>query len=511
MRVFILLLSLCCLLIAANAQTVRVGSKRFTESYVLGEIARQLLERAGLQVEHKQGMGNTAILWEALKSGAIDAYPEYTGTITEAILKTGSMSLEQIRDALEEQRIGITGELGFNNTYALCMRREKAQQLGITRISDLQHHPGLRIGLTHEFLDRADGWRPLSRKYGLQMTDVRGIDHAIGYVALKNDEIDIKDAYSTDAKIAEYDLIVLEDDLGFFPQYKAVFLYRESIPPQALRALRELEGTLPADRMIKLNAEAERTKDYTLAASLYFGAEARQEAALSTESLSAKIARWTLRHLTLVGISMLFAVLVGIPLGIAASKPGWWSKFILSLTGVVQTVPSLALLAMLVPVPFLGISPATAVVALFLYSLLPIVRNTASGLQDIPAPLRESASALGLEPSAQLRKVFLPLASRSILAGVKTSAVINVGTATLAALIGAGGLGEPIISGLSLNDNVTILQGAVPAALLALLVQWGFDGVDRLLIPKGLRLMEKPGMKDASPPRHREHRERQKR
>lgn len=274
MRILILWLSLCCLFVA-QAQTVRVGSKRFTESYVLGEIARQLLERAGFQVEHKQGMGNTAILWEALKSGAIDAYPEYTGTITEAILKTGSLDSAQIRDALKKEGIGVTGELGFNNTYALCMRRKNAERLGIRRISDLRNHPDLRVGLTHEFLDRADGWKPLSGKYGLQMTNVRGIDHAIGYVALRNDEIDIKDAYSTDAKIAEYDLTVLEDDLGFFPKYQAVFLYRQSLPLRALQVLRTLEGTLPADRITRLNAEAERTKDYTLAASLYFGAEAR--------------------------------------------------------------------------------------------------------------------------------------------------------------------------------------------------------------------------------------------
>jgi osmoprotectant transport system permease protein len=161
---------------------------------------------------------------------------------------------------------------------------------------------------------------------------------------------------------------------------------------------------------------------------------------------------------------------------------------ILGVTGIVQTVPSLALLALLVSVPFLGISPLTAIIALFLYGLLPIVRNTASGLQDIPRPVRESAEALGLEPKARLIKIFLPLASRSILTGIKTSAVINVGTATLAALIGAGGLGEPILSGLNLNDRATILEGAIPAACLALLVQASFTFLDRVLIPKGLRV-----------------------
>jgi osmoprotectant transport system permease protein len=161
---------------------------------------------------------------------------------------------------------------------------------------------------------------------------------------------------------------------------------------------------------------------------------------------------------------------------------------ILGFASAVQTIPSLALLALLVPIPFFGISLRTAIAALFLYGLLPIVRNTAIGLQDIAKPVRESAVALGLEPSARLWKIYLPTASRSILGGIKTSAVINIGTATLAALIGAGGLGEPILSGLDLNDHVTILQGAIPAALLALVVQWSFDLLDRVLIPKGLRL-----------------------
>ena len=192
----------------------------------------------------------------------------------------------------------------------------------------------------------------------------------------------------------------------------------------------------------------------------------------------------TLRHLELVGASLFLGIIAGIPLGIGASRPGPVSNFILATSGVIQTIPSLALLALLVPLPFFGISPVTAIFALFLYSLLPIVRNTATGLQDIPMAVRESAAALGLEPHAQLWKVFLPLASRTILAGVKTSAMITVGTATLAALIGVGGLGEPIISGLNLNDYNTILQAAIPAALLALLVQFFFDGLDRVFVPK---------------------------
>jgi osmoprotectant transport system substrate-binding protein/osmoprotectant transport system permease protein len=473
---------------SANAQPTVIGSKKFTESYVLGEIAKRTLNDAGISEEHRQGMGGTIILWQALRGSEIDAYPEYTGTIAQEILKTDrKLSLNEIREALTKFGVGMTEPLGFNNTYALVMRRSEAQRLGLRTISDLRNHPELKIGLTHEFLDRQDGWQPLQARYALPQRDIIGIDHAIGYAALKNGSIDVKDAYSTDAKIAEYDLVTLEDDLQFFPRYDAVFLYRLSLPASTITALRKLEGTLDESRMIRLNAEAERTKNYAKAANLYFQGGTGSTTAAG-ESLWRKLTRWTLRHLELAGLSLLLAVIVGIPLGIIASRGGPTGQAILGFASVVQTIPSLALLALLVPLPFFGISVRTAIAALFLYGLLPIVRNTASGLQDIPRALRESAIALGLSRMAQLWKIYMPMASRSILAGIKTSAVINVGTATLAALIGAGGLGEPILSGLNLNDHATILQGAIPAALLALLVQWGFDLLDRVLIPKGLRL-----------------------
>jgi len=481
------------------AAPILIGSKKFTESYVLGEIARRSLTDAGIPAEHRQGMGGTIILWEALKGGQIDCYPEYTGTIATEILKSDfTMSLDQMRNSLEKVGVGMTAPLGFNNTYALVMRRSEAQRLGIRTITDLQRYPELKFGLTHEFLERQDGWRPLRDRYGLPQHNSVGIDHALGYSALADGSIAVKDAYSTDAKIEQNDLLVLEDDLNFFPKYEAVFLFRSSTGADAIAALRGLEGTLDETRMIRLNAEAERTKNYTRAADLYFegndGALPRPAAAARRpyqnfdDSFPHKLARWTLRHLQLAGFSLLLAIIVGIPLGIVASRGGAGGHVILGFAGVVQTIPSLALLALLVPLPFFGISIRTAIAALFLYGLLPIVRNTATGLQDIPRSLRESAVALGLSPIARLWQVYLPIASRSILSGIKTSAVINIGTATLAALIGAGGLGEPIISGLNLNDHVTILEGAIPAAVLALLVQWCFDLLDRVLIPKGLRV-----------------------
>jgi osmoprotectant transport system permease protein len=483
MKLFAALL-LCTAAQLIAAEPVIVGSKKFTESYVLGEIAKRALIDAGVAAEHREGMGGTIILWQALRTGQIDAYPEYTGTIGEEILKDRQANAPE---ALAKFGIGITQPLGFNNTYALVMRRSEAQRLAVHTINDLRSHPELRFGLTHEFLDRQDGWKPLMARYQLNPRNVIGIDHALGYAALNNGSIDVKDAYSTDAKIAEYDLVTLEDDLHFFPRYEAVLLYRLALPAGAIGALRKLEGTLDEARMTRLNAEAERTKNYALAANLYFDPGARSTTAFG-EAFPRKLARWTLRHLQLAGFSLLLAAIVGIPLGILASRGGLIGHGILGFAGIVQTIPSLALLALLVPLPFFGISARTAIAALFLYGLLPIVRNTASGLQDIPRSLRESAIALGLSPSARLRQVYLPMASRSILSGIKTSAVINVGTATLAALIGAGGLGEPILSGLNLNDHATILQGAIPAALLALIVQWIFDLLDRVLIPKGLRL-----------------------
>jgi len=474
----------------SSAKSIIVGSKKFTESYVLAEIAKRAVESAGVTVEHRQGMGGTIILWEALRTGQISFYPEYTGTIGEEILKKSpSISVSDMRDWLAKfYGIGMTDELGFNNTYALVMERAAAERLQVRRISDLRAHPELKFGLTHEFLDRQDGWRPLAEKYQLATGNVSGIDHGLGYAALRNSSIDVKDAYSTDAKIGENDLVVLEDDLQFFPQYKAVFLYQLSLPENVKTVLRSLAGTLDEKRMIQLNVEAERTKNYARAADLYFAGSASPLSARVDESFSHKLGRWISRHLELAGVSLLLSILVGIPLGIAASRGGALGQIILGITSAVQTIPSLALLALLVPVPFFGISPRTAIAALFLYGLLPIVRNTATGLQDIAQPVRESAIALGLEPFARLRKIYLPIASRSILGGIKTSAVINIGTATLAALIGAGGLGEPILSGLNLNDHATILQGAIPAAVLALLVQWSFDLLDRILIPKGLRL-----------------------
>jgi osmoprotectant transport system permease protein len=467
--------------------TLTVGSKNFTESFVLGEVAVRALSRAGVRARHRAGMGGTIILWQALRSGSIDVYPDYTGTIAQQILRASEpISTEAMRDSLAAQGIGMMDPLGFENTYALVMRRDEAEARGVRRISDLRDHPDLRVGLTHEFLERRDGWRPLAEHYGLNIREVRGLDHSLAYPALARGDLDLMDAYSTDAKLGELDLVTLSDDRSYFPSYAAVFLYRLGVDVGDLEALEALAGSFDEGAMIRLNAAAEASGDYGLAARQFFGEEGSEPEERGTVAL--RILGWTIRHLELVAVSLFLAILIGVPLGIRAARPGWFSRVLLGTVGVIYTVPSLALLAVLVAVPFLGIATRTAIVALFLYSLLPIVRNTAAGLQAVPPQIRESARALGLEARDQLWKVYLPMASPTILAGIKTSAVINIATATLAALIGVGGLGEPILSGINLNDGGVILQGALPAAALAIGIQGLFDVLERWVVPKGLRL-----------------------
>jgi osmoprotectant transport system permease protein len=493
------ILMMVCLASACSSglaqQTLVIGSKRFTESYVLGEIAVQTARAAGAQAEHRQGLGNTGILFAALKGGSIDLYPDYTGTVARELLKSEASDLESLNRGLSPLGLGVAVPLGFEDTYALAMLDSEAQRLGVKTISDLVSQPQLRFGLSHEFLNRNDGWPGVVRAYGLPQAP-RGLDHGLAYEALAGGQIDVMDIYSTDAKIAKYKLRVLKDDRHFFPDYGAVLVYRLDVPqrfPGAWAALQKLQGGINAEAMVAMNAQAELEGQGfgDIAAGFLARSRSAQTGGGSRASFLSLLFggdfwRLTRQHLLLVFVSLAAAVVVGIPLGVWAARAPRAAQPILSIVGVIQTVPSLALLAFLIPL--LGtIGTWPALVALFLYSLLPIVRNTHSGLVDIAPPVRESAQALGLPAAARLRLVELPLAARSILAGIKTSAVINVGTATIAAFIGAGGYGERITTGLALNDNAMLLAGAVPAAALALLVDGLFELLDRRVIPAGLR------------------------
>ncbi|MBI4292233.1 MAG: ABC transporter permease subunit [Betaproteobacteria bacterium] len=466
---------------APAADELVIGSKRFTESYILGEIVRLAVEGTAAAV-HKPGLGNTGIVFAALKAGSIDLYPEYTGTIAREILGMEAVpSIDELNRALARQSLGVAVPLGFNNGYALGMREDLAARLGIRRISELARHPQLKFGLSQEFINRADGWPGLARKYALAHAPL-GLDHGLAYEAIAAGKIEVMDLYTTDAKIGRYGLRVLEDDRGYFPRYDALLIYRLDVParhPQAWRALQGLAGRIDEQRMMRLNAAAEiEGRSFAQAASEFFketdSAAPRARRGLMAVMFADDFGRLTREHLVLVFASLAAAIVLGVPLGVAAAKIKMCAQPILGAVGVIQTIPSLALLAFLITLlGTIGTLPALA--ALFLYALLPIVRNTYTGLAGIGPGMRQAALALGFSAPDRLRLIELPLAMPSVLAGVKISAVINVGTATIAAFIGAGGYGERIAAGLALNDNTMLLAGALPAAALAILVQALFE------------------------------------
>jgi len=485
----------------STAGALVVGSKRFTESYILGEILRQTAAAAG-PAEHRPGLGNTAVVLAALKAGAIDVYPEYLGTVDEEILGHRTPApREQIDKELAQQGLGLAVPLGFSNGYALAMPADQAERLHVTKISDLAGHPDIVLGLSHEFLGRADGWPGLAQRYGLTLRPV-GIDHGLSYDAMASGKIAVTDIYTTDAQIAPRHLRVLADDKDYFPHYDAMLLYRLDAAarhPAQWQALQSLAGRIPAATMIAMNGRAElRHETFDAIAKEFLGGhlEATPTAAAGSSHdgtlrgrfvsrlFAGDLARLLGQHLLLVAVAVGCATLLGVPLGAAAAA---WPRSegpIMATAGVLQTVPSLALLAMLIPL--LGrIGTAPALVALTLYALLPIARNTATGLLGVPAGLREAGTALGLTPAQRWQAVDVRLALPTIMAGIGTAAVITVGTATIAAFVGAGGLGERIVTGLALNDYAMLLAGAVPAAVLALAVQGMFALVERLARPRG--------------------------
>ena len=482
-------------LAACAADKVVVGSKRFTESYILGEIVTQTLQGQGVAAEHRQGLGNTGILEQALMSGAVDVYPEYTGTIVRELLKRdGDPTLAELNTWLAPRGLKAGLPLGFNNTYAVAMLEATAQQLGISKVSDLLRGEAasLRLGLSHEFLARADGWPALKAAYKLPFAQPSGLDHGLAYEAIAGKKVDVIDIYSTDAKVASFKLRVLKDDLGFFPKYDAVLLMRAGFDPAPLR---RLEGRIDEAAMIAMNAQVElEGLSFAAVAKGFLSGDGKASAAsapVARQSFMQRLfapdfGRLSVEHLLLVFGSLALAIVVGVPLGFAAWRWPRAAAWVLGAVGVMQTVPSLALLSFLI-VLIGGIGFVPALLALFIYALLPIVSNTCTGLQGVPAGQAQAASSLGLTRWQTLRHVQLPLAAPVMLAGVKTAAVINVGTATLAAFVGAGGFGERIVSGLAVNDSQAMLAGALPAAALALLVQAAFAAIERWVTPAPLR------------------------
>ena len=492
LRAALVLFAMAWLGAAASAQpgegTLRVGSKRFTESYILAELlAQTAAPHTASPPVVRQGLGNTAIVYEALRSGAIDLYAEYTGTIALEILKgSPAETREAMNAALAPLGLGVAVPLGFNDGYALAVRAADADRLGLRTLSDLARHPELKLGLSNEFIGRADGWKGLAARYGFTQTPT-GLDHGLAYEAVAAKQIDAIDIYTTDAKIDHLGLRVLEDDKKYFPRYDAVLLYRLDLPtrlPKAWAALQTLEGRIDERAMIAMNARAELqgTAFDTIARDFLAGGQASEgQRGFRAKLFGSDLGRLTRQHLLLVAVSVGLAILVGVPLAVWVSGHARTRAVVLGIAGLMQTVPSLALLAVLISlIGSIGTLPA--LIALTLYALLPIMRNTVTGLAEVPQGLRQAGTALGMTSAQRMRLVQLPLAMPTLVAGVRTATTIAIGTATIAAFIGAGGFGERIVTGLALNDRQLLLAGALPAAALALASELLFEAIDRLLL-----------------------------
>ncbi len=492
------------------ADRVVIGSKNFEESRLLAEMFAQLLEaRTDLQVERRLGLAGTQVCFEALRSGAIDVYPEYTGTglvsiLNESAQGDATVTLRRVRsEFLSRWDLWWLAPLGFENSWEIAVPQELAEREKLRTISDLARISGrLRGGFGHEFVGREDGLLGLERIYGLHFASVQPLQQAIQYQAAGDRRIDAMDAYTTDARLLRYRLVVLDDDKGFFPPYDAAPLVRGATlarHPEVGAVLGLLAGAFDEDRMRALNfrlqekgeSEAVVARDAlhelgVIGSSEVHPAETRPASGLlgTLWAERSAIGRRTLEHLTLSALALFLGVLVSVPLGLWLERTRRGAEAVIRLLGLFQTVPSLALLAFFVP--FLGIGIVPALAALWLYSLFPMVRNTYSGVRDADPRAVEAATALGMTPGQVLRLVRLPLAAPIILAGIRTAAVITVGTATLAAFIGAGGLGEPIVTGLQLANTNLILSGAIPAAALALLVDGTLGWVEKALRPAGL-------------------------
>jgi osmoprotectant transport system permease protein len=494
-----------------RSDPVVVASKPFGESYLLAEVFAQLLEGRAIAVERRPGLGATEIAFGALRSNAIDVYPEYTGTGLLAVLKDSldaSMRADPRRTFAHvarrfEELYGVRwlAPLGFQNGYAIAVRRDLAQRESLRTLTDLSRvSASLVAGFTSDFIGRQDGLPGLSTTYGMRFKDVRPLAPAVKYVALSESAVDVIDGYSTDGLLARYDLVTLADDRSFFPPYEAAALVSPRVArdrPDVIAALGVLSGRLDEasmrqyNRRIEVDGEAIAAvaTDVLRSLGLTSGAETPEAGSTPPATgflsfMSSRVPetiRLAVRHLQLVVIALLAAVLVAVPLGLILERARAGAEWIIGALGVLQTIPSIALLAFMIPLLGVGVTPA--LVALWLYALYPIARNTYSGARSADPEAVEACEAMGATPVQRLLWVRLPLAAPLIVAGVRTAAVITVGAATLAAFIGAGGLGEPIVTGLALADSRLILSGALPAALLAIVVDALLSLVERAVRP----------------------------
>lgn len=491
-------------------QPVIVGSKMFQESYILAEMIAVLIEeKFNHPVKRKINLGGTQIVFDAINQGGIDIYPEYTGTGLVMILKNKDMlspaeTYNKVKyDFSRIYNLNWSQPLGFNNTYALAIRKNDPKLAIFNKVSDLiSISSDLKVAAPHEFMEREDGFNNFKNTYGLQFQErnVSSMEAGLMYSAIENKKVNVIMAYSTDGRIRSSNLKTLEDDLNFFPPYDAAFLYRKSLElkfPQLQQALSLIEGKINQSTMTELNYEVDHlkkdpkvvAKNFLIERGILSGKITQVNADNFLAFFVTKkdyFIKILIEHLLLSFIALFLAILIAIPLGILTTRYESLARAIFPIVNIIQTIPSLALLGFLVPLIGIGFTPA--LIALFLYSLLPLLRNTHEGIRGVDPMYIEVSRGLGLTDYQILKRVEVPLALPIIIAGVRTAAVLVIGTATLASMVGAGGLGDPIFRGVATVNTNLILLGALPAALLAIIVDKGLAFIEKLVISPGLQI-----------------------
>ncbi|HSR53190.1 MAG TPA: glycine betaine ABC transporter substrate-binding protein [Acidobacteriota bacterium] len=493
-----------------EAGRVVVGSKNFAENRLLGEMFAQLLEaHTDLAVERRLGLAGSDICFAAIQGGELDVYPEYTGTALVSLLGMESsrdprFDLFRLRTQLHRlHKLTFLSPLGFENAYEIAVRAEVAQREGLRTISDLARvAPQLQAAFGFEFMQRPDGLPGLTDAYQLEFAGQQPVQQALKYQLAGQGDIDVLDVYTTDGRNLLHDLVILEDDKNFFPPYQAAPLVREDLlarHPRAVMALELLAGALDAQHMRRLNRRLQESG----AAESDVARQALNELGLLEESagdVSASapragflafvyqqrgmLAQRTLEHIGLSLAALLAGTLVALTAALLLERRRRIAEPVIRAVGLTQTIPSIALLAFMVPLLGIGVLPALT--ALWIYSIFPVLRAAYTGVRDADPQAVQAATALGMTDLQVLTQIRLPLAVPVIMAGVRTAGVITVGTATLAAFIGAGGLGEPIVTGLQLSDSRRILAGAIPAAALAFAADALLALLEKALRPRGL-------------------------
>ena len=466
MTKFTIFLSLLLFSKLTYSDEILIGAKKFTEGNISAHIVSQLISRIDPSQKTRvlENLGGTGIVTAAIKSKEVDIYVDYTGTLINSF-KSDRRRLE---DDLLKEGIYLGPELGFNNSYGLAVGPKSSR----LKISDIKESD--RIGVSHEFYKRKDGYESLKDHYGFNITPT-AVEHSLLYNSLSSDHLDIIEVYTTDAKIRKNNLRVLKDDKKFFPRYDAVVLVNKEFMEDNAELVdslfTEIEKNIDNNKIMNANYLVEE-QGLTYAQAAGHVTKTHVDGS-SNELLD--ILPYFLDHFKYLIITVILCVVVGVPLGAISAKSKKMEKWIVGTVSVLQTIPSLALLVFLIPI--FGLGEVTTLIALVLYGLLPIVKNTYNGVKNIPTELIEFSDLIQMSKLQKLFIIELPLAKEEILTGVRITSVMTVGLTVIASFIGAGGLGMLIVTGLSLNDTDMILRGAIPSALMALVIEFFFQRI----------------------------------